>query len=68
MAGHTGIAGNEEVDEEAKKAAEGVTSCKSSLPPTTKKKDQEQQISIKAAQKGMTQDMLAAWMEDIATL
>src|SRR5207302_176686 len=37
MAGHEGIEGNETVDREAKKAAEGFTSDKSLLPPYLKK-------------------------------
>jgi ribonuclease HI len=36
-AGHVGIEGNEEVDGEAKKAAEGLTSDKKALPPLLRK-------------------------------
>ena len=47
MVGHTSIAGNKEVDKEAKKAVEGMTSCKSSLPPLLRKKIKNNKSALK---------------------
>lgn len=46
-AGHVGIEGNEEVDTEAKKAAEGETSNKKDIPPLLRRKPKHNKSAIK---------------------
>ena len=47
MAGHVGIKGNEEVDGEAKKAAEGLSSNKKDLPPLLRKPLKHNKVALR---------------------
>ena len=50
-AGHVGIEGNEEVDGEAKKAAEGCTSVKKALPPLLRKALKNNKSALRQSRK-----------------
>ncbi len=50
-AGHVGIEGNEEVDGEAKKAAEGLTSDKKALPPLLRKPTRHNRSALRQQRK-----------------
>ena len=60
-AGHIGIPGNEEVDEEAKAAAEGQTSEDAKLPKTLRK---PLKISRSAAQQQLNESIKAKWEKE----
>jgi hypothetical protein len=60
-AGHVGIEGNEEVDKEAKKAAEGATSNKKKLPPLLHKQIKYNGSALKQSKKSQ---LKAWWMQE----